>query len=796
MLRDDVRDALRGMARTPGFTAIAVLMIALGTGANAAMFSVIDAVLLRSPFPDSGRVAIVRRIPAGEPLTVAQGRSLLETRGVFEAIGATASGGRVTLRGFGDPRRMNVECVTGDLFTVLGTQPLAGRTFTPDEDRPGGPGAVVLSYQFWQRELGGAAGAVGRAVTVNDVPATIVGIMPRAFGGPYSRNTNDGWLPQGPGLGGTSAVGCAARAYVWLFARLRPGATFDATAEQAIVASGITRIPDSRGQAGRRIFLSPLEEQTTADVRTPLLSLLGSVALVLLIACANVVNLQLERVFGRRRETAVRMAIGATRGRIVRQALTENLLLYVLGCTAGVLAAYWTLDVVVALLPGNMPRVIDIHMNGRVLAGTFAVVCATGLAAGMLPAFQASSPRVADDLRASAGTTKPRAGWTRACLVAVQISLSLVLLVGATLLIRTFLTLRPANPGFTTTDKVTGIVRLQGPAAKTPAVFFDALFERLRRLPGVQGVTGSTYLPVSGSVALATIQGGEKPLEVYRGIVLPNYFAEMQIPIVRGRAFEAKDTDGSQTVAIVNEALVRRIGVQRAGVGATLEVAGIDGLIAPRVIVGVIRDTRSSGSDTRARPELYEPFAQSRPPMVNMMNLIVRTAAPADPRLRAAIADAVTAVDPMQVADRIVPLADLLDARVATWRFGAWLLGVFAAMAVFLAAIGLASSIAWWVAQRTREIGVRIALGAQPRQVTRQFVRQGLTLTIAGVVLGLGGAAASTRFLQSWLYGITPLDPATFAWSAAGLVAVAALASYIPARRAARVDPLVALRAE
>jgi putative ABC transport system permease protein len=264
-LRHDLRFAVRSMARTPGFTAVALLMIALGTGANAAMFSVIDAVLVRSPFPDSARLAVVRALPAAEPLTVAQARGVLDARGVFESIGATGGGGRVTLRGFGEPRRLNTECVTADVFKVLGAQPIAGRTFTADEDRPGGPGAVVLSYQFWQRELGGAADVVGRPVTINGAPVTVVGIMPRAFGGPYSRNNNDGWLPLGPGIGAVSPVGCTARVYLWLFARLRPGATFDATADQATVASGIARIADTTGKTGKRIGLTPLDEQTTGN---------------------------------------------------------------------------------------------------------------------------------------------------------------------------------------------------------------------------------------------------------------------------------------------------------------------------------------------------------------------------------------------------------------------------------------------------------------------------------------------------------------------------------------------------
>ena len=371
----------------------------------------------------------------------------------------------------------------------------------------------------------------GMARTPGFTAIAILMIMPRAFGGPHSRNNNDGWLPVGPGIGGESRVGCTAGTFLWLFARLRQGATFEATADQATLASGLPRIPDNDGTTGRRVVLEPLHRLTTADVQPALLSLLGCVGLVLLIACANVANLQLERVFGRRRETAVRMAIGATRARIVRQALTENLLLYLAGCAGGLLAAAWTLQLIVALLPASMPGVIGVAMNARVLAATIAIACATGLVAGFLPALQAASPRLVEDLRAAAGTTKANATRLRTTLVIAQIALSVVLVVGAALMIRTFLTLRPDSPGFTATDKLTTSIRLQGPRASAPREFFDPLFERLRRLPGVHGVTASTYLPVSGNIGLATIRGGDQPVEVFSGVVLPNYFDEMR----RGR---------------------------------------------------------------------------------------------------------------------------------------------------------------------------------------------------------------------------------------------------------------------
>ena len=773
----DVRFGLRMMGRTPGFTAVALAMIALGTGANAAMFSVADALLLRSPFATPDRIAIVRIIEPGKTPTGSIPLDLFRTWPdaipAFESVGAMGSGGRPIVRGLGDLRTMNVECITAGMFRVLGTQPIAGRTFTDDEDRPGGPGAVVLSYQFWRRDLGGAPDTVGRVLTINGFASTVVGIMPQSFGGPYSRNTNDAWLPLGPGLGGTSPAGCASRSSVTVFARLKPGSTFAA-------------VPPP-------LALRPVEEQTISEVRTPILSLLGAVGLVLLIACANVANLQLERALGRRREIAVRIAIGASRGHVVRQALTENVLLCLAGGVLGVLAANWTLDLLIALLPASMPHVIGIELNVRVLVATLAIACAAGVAVGFLPAVQASSPRVVDDLRASAGTTTASRAWIRASLVAGQIALSLILLVGAVLMIRTFLTLRPSSPGFTTADKLTAVVRLQGSRPPAAQAFFSALLERVRAIPGVEGIAGSTYLPMSGSVSTVTIATRDTSVEVYSGRVTPNYFAEMQIPLTRGRAFDDRDGAGAPPVAIVNEAMVRRLAPGQGMPGAHVTLTMFDGTMETRQIVGVVRDTRSSAGDTRARPEIYLPFAQRPAPA---LNLIVRTRNPSDQRIWSAIRQEVAALDPSQVADRFMPMPDLLDARVRTWRFGAWTMGLFAGIAIALATVGLTVSIASWVARRTREIGVRMALGANPAQVTRLFLKQGFIVALIGIALGLAGAAASTRLLQSWLYGVTPLDPAAFAWSAAAMLVIAALAAYIPARRAARVDPLVTLRAE
>jgi putative ABC transport system permease protein len=796
-LMHDLGFAWRAMLRAPGFTTVAVVMIALGTGANAAMFSIVDSMMLRSPFPDADRLAIVLvGTPGQRPgaaVSLTQYRSLLESAPAFEAVGAMSSSQRPAVGGLGAARRLNTECISAGMFRTLGTPALQGRTFTAGEDRAGGPGTIVLSYQFWQRELGGAPDVVGRAITLNGTPATVVGIMPPRFGGPYSRNNNDGWLPLGPALGGVTTTGCIARGDVDVFVRVKPRLSLEAAAAQATASAGIARIPDWRGRLNATLTLISLERQTLLSFRAQLLALVGAVALVLLIACANVANLQLERVFGRRRELAVRLAIGATRGRIVRQCLMENLVLCVLGGIAGAIAARATLHLLVGLMPANVPRVSAIDMSVRILVATLGVSCLAGAAVGLVPALQASSTSMVDDLRQASPTSTAASSRTRRVLVAGQIALSLTLLVGAVLMIRTFLTLRPDQPGFAAADKLTGVVRLQGPSAPAPLPYFARLLDRLRAIPGVEGVSGSSYLPMSGLTSSADVVAGGSAIDIWTvGFVTANYFDEMRIPLSAGRSFDAHDDASAPAVAIVNEAFARRAWPTGNPVGETIDVQRA-GVRTRRQIVGVIRDTRVLGSSLRSSPEVYIPFAQSPGPL---LNVIIRARNPADPRLGATVSEAAAAIDPSQVIDRMSPYQAFLDSRVASPRFGAWVLGLFAAMAVLLAAVGLAASIAWWVTQRTREIGVRMALGAKPTDVSRMVVRQAAGIAAAGIALGLTGAAASTRLIASWLYGVTPLDLPTFAWSAVAMLTIAIAASYIPVRRAARVDPLVALRAE
>lgn len=794
----DARYGLRMMARSRGFTTAALLMIALGTGANAAMYSVIDAVMLRSPFTDPDRIAIVR-IEGTDPLltaaiSLAQFDALHRRPGPFEAVAALDLGAPI-LVGSGAPRRLRTECVTADMFPVLGTKPVAGRTFLAADDHASAPETIVVSFDFWQRVLGGDPEVLGRVLTLDGTPTTVIGIMPHGFAGPNSRNEVDGWLPLGPALEGQDSAGCPVpRTSVNVFARVKRTVRFDDAARLATDAAEIPRVPDWQGRTGGRLSLLSMADQTLDDVRGPLEALLGAVVFVLLIASANVANLQLERVFARRRELAVRMAIGATRGRVIRQTLTENLMLYIAGCACGLLAARWTLQLIVGLLPPAVPHLHDIHLNAAVLTATIVVACVAGLAVGLIPARQATSLSLIDDLRVSAPTATPGGLIIRRALVIAQIALSVTLVVGAALMIRTFLTLRPAHPGFDATGKLIALVRLQGEAAKASAPVYARVLQRIEAIPGVQSVTGSTYIPMSGTVRQTIATTGDVRTTVWTGTVMPGYFEQMHIAVIRGRAFTPRDDESSAPVAIVNDAFVRRSGLPDDPLQHTVAVQlSPRGPRVLRQIVGVIADTRSLGGTLNSHAELYVPFAQDPGPV---LNLIVRAANPWDSKLPMAIRAALAQVDPTQVIDRFLPFQDLLDMTVSSSRSGAWLLGIFAAIAALLAAVGLAAAIAWWISQRTREIGIRMALGADASRVTHSVVTQGVMTAATGVVLGLIGAGASTRLLKDWLYGVTALDRATFAGCAAGMLLIALVASYLPSRRAARVDPLVALRTE
>jgi putative ABC transport system permease protein len=780
-VRQDVNYAFRMMRRTPGFTALAVLMLALGTGVNAALFSVVDAVMLRTAFVHPDELVIVRTVENNKPTSAIrpdQFEALTTAPGPFQVIAGLGGGGNNILTGLGDPRSIDVECVSASMFDVLGTRPLFGRTFSAIEDRAGAEPTMVVSFDFW-RQLGGLPSIVGRSITLNQTPVAIVGVMPPGFAGPFSRSDTVAWLPINRPIAGGGAVACPTPSFVNVFARVREGMTLEAA---------------QRGLAG--FTLTSLEEQTFDGVRQPLLVLAAAVAFVLLIACFNVGGLQMERTLARRREMALRLALGAGRGRLVRQTLTENVVLALAGAAAGLAATWLTLRALISLLPSNLPHLDQIAVNGRVLVATVAVASAAGIVAGLLPIGQLRRVSPGRDLTDGSRTSERRGNWTRRSLVVAEVALSVVVLIGAALMIQTFVTLRLKPLGFDPERKMSLLVRLPGATAEASARFFSDLFDRLRAAPGIRGLAGSTYLPMRGTVSVLSVTFADTTVDVDASYVTPGYVELMKIPMRAGRTFTADDARGAEPVAIVNEVLARRIRPdgQVVGqlIGAPLAMRRNDSPIARR-IVGVATNTRSSGAHTRSRSEVYFPYAQDPRPV---LFVIAESEARNGSAVGAELRGAVRALRPDLVVEDVDPIPAMLDRSVRYWWFGAWLLGVFAALAVALAAVGLMTTIGWWVNQRRRELGVRMALGASRGEVMRLVFRQGLLLGTTGIVAGCVIAAGVTRYLEGWIYGVTALDVRTFAGCSVGMLCVAAIAVYFPVRRATSVDPVTALRAE
>ncbi|MEX2270449.1 MAG: ABC transporter permease [Vicinamibacterales bacterium] len=780
-LRQDVKYALRMMRRTPGFAALAVLMLALGTGVNVAMFSIVDAVMLRSPFENPSELVAVRMV-VNDRATWAvprdRYRDLVGAPGPLVAVGAFTVGSHV-LTGQGDPINVDdIECFSSGMFEVLRTRPLLGRTFGPADDNPGAEPTIVLSHDFW-RQLGGSPAILGTALTINQTPVTVVGVMPKGFAGPLARADVQGWMPLGRQVKSAENAGCSSGT-VNVVGRLQRGLSLD-TVKSALPG----------------FVLTPLESPIMEDVRTPFNVLMIAVACVLLIACFNVGGLQMERSLARRREMALRLALGASRGRLVRQTLTENLLLALAGAAAGIVATSLTLRSIVSMLPSNVPYLDQIELNVRVLAVTMGAATAAGLIAGLLPIAQMRQFTPARDLTDATRASERRGSWGRRVLVVVEIAMSIVVLIGAALMVQTFLTLRPTRPGFDPADKLVMPVRLRGAAAEASEQFFAQVFERLKSAPAIRDAAGTTHFPMSGNITMAALELDETMRDIWTTYTTPGFFTLMKMPLVAGRMFSAGDTRASTPVIIVNEMLARRIRADGHVLGERILVKSQGGPAAAvaveRTIVGVIANTRSSGVDTRARMEAYVPYAQN--PVAGL-----QIVAEAKPGRQAEAASEMRAVVRALRPDLVVApsrsMEDMIRQRMGATPFGAWLLGVIAALAVGLAAIGLMATIGWWVRQRTRELGVRIALGATRGGVTALVFRQGMTLAVSGVALGCAAAMGLTRYLAGWIYGVTPLDAATFVGCAVLMLLVAAVAVYFPVRRATSVDPVVALRSE
>ena len=802
----------------PAYSAIAVLTLALGIGANTAIFSVVNTVLLKPlPFDEPERVMALGQQTAQNRAALSQFSfrnfaDLREQSRSFDRLAAYYNT-NLTLTGDREAQLLRGTVVTADLFSLLGVSPALGRTFLPEEDAAGGgPGGrpAILSWEVWQEQFGGDAGVVGRAVDLNNSRFTIVGIMPAGFRFPIQAQPSQAWIttaldnerPKGPG-----AI-MEARGYRgWrAIGRLKPGVTVEQAQSEAgaIAARLAAQFPEANKDMG--IGVRPLLESVVGNLRPTLLLLLGAVAFVLLIACVNVANLLLERAISRQREIKVRLALGASGSRIIRQLLTESVLLAGMGAVLGTLLAAWGTRLIVALSPETLTRITETGLNARVLVFTAVVSLATGIAFGLAPALLIAKTNLAESLKEGrrGATASVQTSRTRSVLVVAEVALALVLLVGAGLLINSFVRLQQVPPGFDPQQVLAFNVAPSADRTSTPqriADFYRELTAQLKGLPEVVNASVIFQLPLSGSGATTSvdIEGravhpADRPSVVIH-MAGPDYFRTMGIPVVKGRDFTSRDDLNAAPVLIINETLARQyfpnedpIGTRMAPGFSTIPVRDDDS--GMREIVGVVADVKHQNLQGATQPEIY--FPQSQMPM-GAMTVVMRTAG--DPRpLQRAVRGVVQSLDKNAPVYTVRTVEEILDRSVATPRFNTLLLGLFAAVALMLTTVGLYGVMSCSVSESTQQIGIRVALGAQRSDVFRLIVGRGALLAIAGIVIGLAAAFGLTRLMSGLLFGVGSTDPWTFIGVAVLLLCVAAAACYVPARRAMNVDPMVALR--
>jgi putative ABC transport system permease protein len=805
----DFKYAFRMLLKAPGFTVIAVLTLALGIGANSAIFSVVDTVLLRPlPFPNPDQLVMIWGNSKAEPdgkytQSFPDFFDFRDQSQSFTAMAAYTGAGTV-LTGAGEAQELGGVAVAGDIFSVLGVSPMLGRGFTPEELKAGG--VVLFSHGLWKRAFGSDPKVIGQQVILAGRSHTLLGIMPPEWKFPLQgefREHNDYIAPLEPLV--ATEVPRRASHFLRLVGRLKPGVTVaQAESELKPIATRLAQqFPDTNNERGAAVI--PLLEDVVGDVRPALLILLGAVALVLLIACANVANLLLARAAARSREIGIRTALGASRTLIVRQLLAESFLLALLGGVGGLLLAWWGVDLLGALGPRDVPRIADIHVNSSVCLFTFGLAIISTLAFGLVPALQVSRPNVSDSLQqGSKGSTGGIHGTrVRAFLIVSQVSLSLLLLAGAGLLIKSFFNLRATSPGFDPSrllvmDHVIPRIKYSEPDQQRR--FYDQLLPKLAAIPGVEAIGGANPLPFSGNDSgTAFYIAGQPPIapgnrpDASHLSVTSGYFNAMRIPFRNGRDFDQRDTDKSPLVVIVNETFARRFLPNVNPVGQVVVLDRGDQGELPLEVVGVVGDTKHEELSEVPRPEFYQPFLQYPN---RRLWLTLRLTSANLSGVDLAVRRAIQGIDPDVFVPRLQPMSSMIGQRLAQPRFNMMLLGIFAAVAMVLAAVGIYGVIAYSVTQRTREIGIRMALGAQRTQMLGMVMRQSLTVVAIGLVLGLLAAFAATRLLASLLYGVGANDALTYV-AVVLLLSVAALfASYIPARRAMKVDPMVALRYE
>jgi predicted permease len=801
-LRQDLAYAVRRLAHAPGFSAVAIATLALGIGANSAIFSVINAVLLRPlPYPDAGRLVMVSGTWKGSPVVMSP-QNFLDVEAAatsFTGLAATDGGG-VTLTGRGAPARLEGAQVSAGFFDVLGARPRLGRGFLAGENEPGRTKVVVLGEALWRQRFAGDPGVVGRTIQLDREPHLVVGVASAALRYPEGAEL---WRPlEYDGVFRTQSRGAW---YLTVIGRLKDGVAVEsARQEVAGIAARLARqYPDHNEGAGATV--RPLHEALVGPSRAALLVLLGAVGLVLLIACVNVANLLLARAAARESELAVRAALGAGRGRLARQLLTESLVLATAGGLAGVALASASLGALLALRPEGVPRLAEVNIDRTVLLFAAVVSLATGLLFGAFPAVQATRRAAAPALREGGRGVAGGGQRLRGGLVVAQIALAMMLLAGAGLLIRSFDRLRRVDPGFRADHALSFRLALPDSAYAEEArraVLLASLVERLEALPGVQSAGAVMGLPLGGLAYSLSFEVAGRPLlplaqhpTLQVRVATPGYFRTMGIPLRRGRALLPSDTAESAPVVVLSESAVRRFFPNEEPLGQRITIGWRRPEGRPPAggeIVGIVADVRGQGLDREHAPEVYLPHAQLP---AQAMDVVLRTTV--DPMsLTPAVQRAVGELDPELPVARLQTLDAVVARSVSEPRFYMVLLAAFAAMAVSLAALGIFGVMSYRVAQRAREIGIRVALGADPRDVRGMVLRHALALTLAGVGLGLAGAAALSRVMASLLFQLSPTDPATLAGVAAALTAVAVLASDLPARRATRVDPLEALRSE
>ena len=804
----DLRYGVRMLAKSPGFTFIAIAALALGIGANTVIFSVVNTLLLRPlPFPGSEQITsiLVKDPDTGSLHTAYSYPNFEDIRNqnhVFEQVSAYYMTTAFLSTG-GEPERMRGSYASADLFPLLGVSPLIGRAFSQEEEKPGGGRFTILSYDFWQRRFGGDRNIIGQQLPINGNPVTVLGVMPQGFKYPVGENQVDFWMPLASSLPEAARM---ARGAVFLnvVGRLKQGVTLEqAQAEVNTIASRLeAQYPEA--DTGFQIGLASAQERLVGKVRPALLVLLAAVAFVLLIACANVANLMLARATVRRKEIAIRTALGASRWRVVRQLLTESLLLSTLGGAAGLLLAMWGMDLLVAAIPADIPRTGEIGMDKYVLIFTFGLTALTGLIFGLVPALQASRTNLNETLKdatrgMSGGLQRNR---MRSVLVISEVALSLVLLIGAGLLLQSFRRLLEVSPGFEPDQVLTADVLVSPkkyPKKEQRAAFFHEALERIKAIPGVQAAGVIYPVPFGGSFEAYTfdIAGrppfppGQQPTSDRRSIS-PDYFQAMGIPLRKGRTFTEQDKSNAPPVVIINETFARSFFPGEDPIGKGI-IPGEGSDPITREIVGVVGDVRHEGLDAETTMEYYVPYEQDS---VDQLTVVARTTSGNPANIAGALRGVIVAMDKEQPVYNIRPLKQMLNESVARRRFNMMLLGGFALLALLLATIGIYGVVSYSVAQRTREIGIRIALGAQIRDVIKLVLKQGLALALAGLGVGLLVSYFMTKLMSSLLFGVSATDPVTFGGVALLLLFVALLACLIPARRAANVDPNEALRHE